>query len=206
MPVKNRCYLDLFPETEPRRQSKIKEIIDGCIGIPREVTMGKLIAVTLADENDCKNDFQQSLSPESLNEISSHLVQVMCRTYSDSIQFNSRNIKLVDGLLKYLNSLEEKAMLFVLSSAPHDDVVAMAKEKGVFDIFDRVEGGASPKHEGITRIVNSVGVATQECVYYGDQHKDELSALSANVVFVGINKDSGVFKTSASVKDFTEIL
>lgn len=101
-------------------------------------------------------------------------------------------VKPYDGIPELLESLKARGIhIAVLSNKPHARTVENIEAifgKGYFDVVAGEQPGIPKKPDpaGVHRILSQLGIAPEECLYFGDTSTDMKTGLNAGLVTVGV--------------------
>lgn len=108
-----------------------------------------------------------------------------------------------EGIPEALKAMKDSGLkLAVLSNKPHRQTVKVVKEifgEGVFDYVSGQQEGIrrKPEPDGIWKIVETLGVNREDCLYVGDSEVDALTGRNAGVKTVCV---SWGFRTKEELK------
>ncbi|MDR2033852.1 MAG: HAD hydrolase-like protein [Helicobacteraceae bacterium] len=93
----------------------------------------------------------------------------------------------IDGALETIKTAKaNEALLFVISGTPTDEMIAIAKAKGIADYFTEILGSPTKKTEWVRHILLKYALQPTEAVFFGDAIEDYNAAIDNNVDFIGV--------------------
>lgn len=115
------------------------------------------------------------------------------RVYTELFAVHSMDeVKPYDGIVELLAAMKERGIrIAVLSNKPHERTVENIEAvfgKGYFDLVagERPEIPRKPNPAGVYRILETLGVQPEDCLYFGDTNTDMQTGLGAGLVTVGV--------------------
>ena len=107
--------------------------------------------------------------------------------FSEFINTKLLNSPLLVDYLQLLN-LSKKFPVTIVSTAPKEEVLKVAKHKGILSFFSRIYGGSDKKNIDIDSIVDEFQCPRNQVVFVGDSYRDYEAAVKAKIDFIGIVK------------------
>jgi phosphoglycolate phosphatase-like HAD superfamily hydrolase len=92
---------------------------------------------------------------------------------------------LVNGAEHFLKRHSKSERLYVVSSAPHLELIHIMKEKGLLGYFKGVNGAPTKKSEAIRAVLAKERASPKDAVMVGDSIADKEEADKAGVRFIG---------------------
>jgi phosphoglycolate phosphatase-like HAD superfamily hydrolase len=96
----------------------------------------------------------------------------------------------VAGAQAFLKEYSKKVSLFVVSGIPQEELIFLAKERGLSIYFKGLYGAPAIKPEIMKRLLESEGVKNEEATYVGDSISDYEDAKKAGVPFIARVRES----------------
>jgi phosphoglycolate phosphatase-like HAD superfamily hydrolase len=119
----------------------------------------------------------------------------------------ARSAKLVAGVDRFLRA-KRTAQVFIVSSAPEQDIGIALRRHGLDDLCAAIAGGCGDKGTVITTLLERYAVDAAGVVMVGDTMADQHAAIAAKVSFVARRHalNCGMFaKGVASIEDFSAL-
>ncbi len=139
-----------------------------------------------------------TLKEEELNKI--------VKKYSQTVVNQVINAPLVNGVQNFLEKYSNKLPLYMSSGTPQDEMRQITTAKNLTKYFKNVYGSPDTKDIHITRILNSLNIEPQQCIFVGDATTDRDMAKKKNVNFVArIKPDSLLNDESLKIFDFWDL-
>jgi len=144
-----------------------------------------------------------SYTSQDIDDIESRFAEFIDRGLLDSPL-------LVDRL--QLLCLSKNFPVNIVSTAPKEEVLKLAKHAGIVSFFRRIYGGSDTKYTHIDLIIDELQCPRNQVVFVGDSYKDYEAAVKSKVNFIGIVKknNNSVFpdkvETFESLSDFIKQL
>lgn len=108
----------------------------------------------------------------------------------------------VKGIIRFLEKLlNENKLAFLLSAAPHQELLTICKEQKIAKYFKEIYGAPYKKHEAGISIMNTYKLKKHETVFIGDSLTDLHSAQKMDIPFIGriSNPPKNPFPTSVPI-------
>lgn len=90
----------------------------------------------------------------------------------------------VRGATDCLNSLKDRAMMFVVSGTPQAEMRHIVEERGLKEYFKGVYGSPETKTNLVNMILNEHGLGAKEVIFVGDAMTDYNAAMEAGTGFI----------------------
>jgi phosphoglycolate phosphatase-like HAD superfamily hydrolase len=99
------------------------------------------------------------------------------------------NCPAVGGLDEFLDTLQPRLPLYLVSVSPEDELLAILRARGLAERMKAVYSASWTKPEAIRDILRREGVGPDAAIFVGDTPEDRRAAEETGVCFIG--RDSG---------------
>lgn len=120
----------------------------------------------------------QNLSEGQLNRI--------CERFSSIVTDAIANAPLIPGVEDYLSFFYKKNPIFVISSAPDNELKEIIERRKLNQYFNEVFGSLTNKSGTIDMLNRKYSLDPQKCIFYGDAESDYRAALNSGVQFCAV--------------------
>ena len=95
----------------------------------------------------------------------------------------------VPGAEEFVRQWHEKLPLFIISGTPEDEMLQIARERGMDRYFREILGSPVRKPEHVRTLVDTYKLNTAHCFFVGDALTDYYAARETGVPFIGIRSE-----------------
>lgn len=100
-----------------------------------------------------------------------------------------RRCELIPGIQETLDSWRGKLPMFVCSGAPHEEVLAVLRERKLDGYFDAIHGSPPAKAVLLAQIVNTQKLDPADVLMVGDAPTDRDAAETVGTLFYGVGPE-----------------
>lgn len=111
----------------------------------------------------------------------------------------------IPGATAFLKKVALTKETILLSSTPHEILLAILERRGMIKYFKRVRGAPVDKAKWIREFLEGGRVKNQEVVFIGDSPEDISAAQAASIPFIGV-AEAARKQIEYTLKDFNRIL
>lgn len=134
--------------------------------------------------------------------LSHDIIRELSYKFSKYVLDEIYNCELMDGLVEFLDE-NRSSDIYVLSSAPQDEVLDIIEHHGLDPWFVDVIGHPKKKE----RVLRDLNTKYWDVVMIGDSNTDRDAAMNANIDFIAmINENNKHLKNYPWVRDFRDLL
>lgn len=112
----------------------------------------------------------------------------------------------IPGADRFLRSVSGGRLTALLSTTPHQTLLAIVAGRGWSELFAAVEGAPVAKGEWLRGWRERRGLAAEELVFFGDTVEDATAAAAAGCPFVAVGPDVPPELCRHRLTDFEELL
>lgn len=143
--------------------------------------------------------------------ISENDMDDLCRKFSDLVVDRVTRSPEIRGAGDFLEIWHQKALCFIVSATPDEEIKHIVKKRGLNKYFREVHGSSRTKTEILNSLIKKYILDAGKCAYFGDAESDYWAAKNSGVPFIGILPGSnapllGVNLGITWKKNFMELL
>ena len=132
--------------------------------------------------------------------------KMMCERFTAWVEQQVVKAPLVEGVEDLLKEWQGKAIIFVSSGTPQDEMRRIVTAKGLDKYFTEVLGSPELKADHVRSMLQKYSIAKDDALFVGDAITDRDAAMDAGVRFIArISQDSRLQKEPYTIQDFREI-
>jgi phosphoglycolate phosphatase-like HAD superfamily hydrolase len=125
------------------------------------------------------NFLHRTLDENELNEL--------CLRFSTLVKDKVIVSPLVDGALETIKTAKDQGtLLFVVSGTPNDEIVEIAKAKGLAKYFTEILGSPTKKSDWIKYLLLKYQILPSQALFFGDAMEDYSAAAETKIDFIGV--------------------
>lgn len=127
------------------------------------------------------------------NEITEDRIKILASKFSELVKNKVIESEYIPGVKDFLekNSFDYKQ--YICTGTPNDEILEIAKLKGIDHYFRGIYGSPMSKIEIIKKIINKDKISIENCIFFGDAMTDYEAAKYHKIPFVGIKSNHTVF-------------
>lgn len=164
--VKTRAFRELFAEY-PHQLKEILAYHENHAGVSRFEKFRHIVSRILREQ------------------LSDERFAFLCNRYSELVLVKVLSVPLVAGVQEFLQDYHRKALLFVASGTPQDEVGYVLEQRGLGSYFQGAFGSPSSKTEIVKTILSKWSLSSDQVVLVGDSDTDLQAAENSGVRFIG---------------------
>ena len=138
---------------------------------------------------------------------SSQIVQ-LSSLYTQLIEKNCKNCKLVRGVKKFIKRKNRTSNLFIVSNIPDRELNAITRKLKIKKYFKKIYGSANRKKDSTKKLLKKFKLKNTEVVMIGDTTEDYKSAKHNKIKFLGrisIRKSNPFNKKTKVINNFIKV-
>lgn len=113
----------------------------------------------------------------------------------------------VEGVKDFLDYFHNKAVLFLVSATPQDELIEITLARGLHKYFKQILGAPINKTETLYKIMIDEKVSANQMLYIGDSPEDQHAAIAVGAHYIARTSDRTLLNMSdIAFDDMNEIL
>ena len=125
--------------------------------------------------------FYEQLIKKSLSE--DHFEE-LCNKFSNLVFDRVLSCEFVPGAQAYLEAIHKKCLSFVVSGAPHQEIIEITNQKNLSHYFVEVCGSPTKKETWVNALMSKYEIDPQKALFVGDAMSDYEAARINGITFV----------------------
>jgi len=109
----------------------------------------------------------------------------LCRTYAGIVEEKVVSCPEIAGATQFLRTYMNKSRFFVVSGTPQDELRRITRQRGLAGYFEAIYGSPKAKDVIVNEVLESSGLAREDCLFVGDAMTDYRAAVATSVPFIG---------------------
>lgn len=180
--AKLQSFLSIFSFLGKEDRKIVNQYLVDFQGIPREVKFKHIYQDILNKDIGTKDLINLSNKLDNL------------------INKNIGTPKTLGDIDHFLDQFQSFAKFYIVSAAPHQEIISTLKKTGLDDYFEEIYGSEIPKAKAMLKVI-STHASSSISFMVGDTINDLAAAKEANVSFIGFGSDPVLKRATPKVID-----